>query len=174
MKTRILIAALAMVFGFSTLAHAAKEEFTHVGHNLKAVFPVTTKHIEKKMDSKDGQVVIDIYLCKKDDVVFMMIVSEIENLKLNHKDLKAQAQTFIEGVDQQAKNMKILKRGESDLNKNCPAGYWFLVKHDDGVNLIWLTIENNKLYTVWVQAKSEKDLGDHVKTFLDSVEIEKK
>ena len=175
MKTRILIAALALVFGFSTLAHAGKEEVTHFGHKLKAVFPNSMTHTEKKLDSTEGQISFENYVCIADDKVLQLSIMYSEKLELKHQDLETRAQEFIEGVDRQAKNMKVLKRGVSDLNKNCPAGYWFLIKYDGGVAHFWMTITDNKFYTVCAHVKSEKDLlGAEVKAFLESVEIAKK
>jgi hypothetical protein len=174
MKTRILIAAMALVFGFSSLAQAGKEEVTHVGHKLKAVFPDKTTHSEKKTEGTDGPITVESYSCEANNKFLQLGIVKADKLELKHEDLEARAQEFIEGVDQEAKNMKVIKRGVSDLNKNCPSGYWFLVKHDGGVALNWLTISDNKLYVVSVHAKSEKDLGDEVKAFLNSVEIAKK
>ena len=174
MKTRILIAALALAFGFSNLAHAGKEEFIHLGHKLKAEFPAVANHSEKKIDTNNGKVTMDIYLASTGERKFLLLVTEMEGNKLTRKELNREAKDFLKGVEESAKNMKVLKEGATDLNKNCPPGYCYLVQHDGGVHLIWLTIENNKIYAVWVSAKSQAELNDEVKAFLASIEIEKK
>ena len=63
MKTHILITALALVFGFSNLAQAGKEDFTHLGHKLKAEFSMVMKHVEKKIDTDVGAATIDMFVC---------------------------------------------------------------------------------------------------------------
>jgi hypothetical protein len=174
MKVRILIAALALVFGFTTLARADKEEFAHKGHKLKAVFPTASKHIENKADSKDGKVATDLYLSARSGKAYMVMVVEIDGKKVLPADMANFMKEFITGMDRTYKNAKSVMDGEIVLNKNCPSGHCYLVQHDGGRILLWATAQHGKAYITFVSADTQKELNtDDVKAFLDSIEIEK-
>jgi hypothetical protein len=175
MKTRILIAALALVFGFSSLAHAGKEEFVHLGHKLKAEFPMVSKHVEKKIDAQDGEATIDMFVCGGDGKAYMIMVTEIEGKTLRRSDLAEYMMSFIPGLEGNFKNVKLVKESDLELNKNCPSGRCYLVQHDEGMIVLWATVQNGKVYIAWVMAPAKKDLGSNeAKAFLNSIEIEKK
>jgi hypothetical protein len=176
MKTRILIAALALVFGFTNLARAGgKEEITHLGHNLKAEFPAVTKQVQKKLDSPNGEVTIDVIVAAAEGRNYMLTVMAIEGQTAKLKDLHETMKGMIDGLEGSFKNVKLVKESELELNKNCPKGRCYLVQHDAGMMVLWATVENGKVYVAWVGGSSKQDLGSkEAKEFLMSIEIEKK
>jgi hypothetical protein len=175
MKTRILIAALALVFGFSSLAQAGKkEELIHLGHNLKATFPALSKHVQKKVETPLGEMTTDMYVTNTDGKTYMMMVAEIDGRPMKPSDTKEFMSGLIPGLEGSFKNVKIVKESELELNKNCPKGRCYLVQHDDGMMVLWATVENGKVYVAWVTGPTKQDLGNkEAKEFLMSIEIEK-
>jgi hypothetical protein len=175
MKSRILIAAMALVFGFSNLARAGKEEFIHLGHKLKAEFPMVSKHVQKKVDTDLGEATNDMFVSGCDGKAYMLMVTEVEGKKFLPPQLSEFMNGLVPALEGTYKNAKLVKESELELNKNCPGGRCYLVQHDAGMLVLWATVANGKVYVAWVSGPTKKDLGSDVeKEFLNSIEIEKK
>jgi hypothetical protein len=172
MKTRILITALALVFGFTTLARA--DEFTSKTHKLKADFPMEAKTVQKKIDSDAGEVTSDVYVCGGDGKFYMLMVVRLEGKVFQPLELSEFMDGFIPNLKDSFKGAKLLKETELELNKNCPAGRCYLVQHDGGMIVLWATVKNGKVYLAFVGGPSKNDLGSNeAKEFLASVVIGK-
>jgi hypothetical protein len=167
MFRRIIFTCLT-VLTFSGLAMAG--EFKDKENHLSANFPGTVKTVR----DKQPHVQMTLHVSSSEGVVFVAGSVTAAAEKAQPEQLKDTVIPYIEGVDEKLKNMKVLKQGDTKLNDQSPDGYWFLVEHDSGFQLHWITIENGKLYMVTVSAKEESGLRSKmVKKFLDSVKIKR-
>lgn len=166
MFSRMMIASLVLV-SFSGLLYAG--EFHDKKNNLSARFPGTVKTIHQ--NDMPGMT-MTMHLSSQQSVVYLAGSLTAAREKAEPGQLKELIIPYLEGVDSKLKNMRVIKQGETKLHEQSPDGYWFLIKHDEGFQIHWITIENGKMYFVKVSAKEESTLQTkQVKQFLDSINI---
>ncbi|MBL8823961.1 MAG: hypothetical protein JNJ77_15345 [Planctomycetia bacterium] len=165
MIRRILFTCLAaLTFSGFMVAGEFKDKENH----LSANFPGTVKTVR----DKQPHVQMTLHVSSSEGVVFVAGSMTAAAEKAQPEQLKEMVIPYLEGVDEKLKNMKVIKQGDTKLNDQSPAGYWFLVQHDGGFQLHWITVENGKLYMVTVSARDENTIRSKmVKKFLDSVKI---
>lgn len=165
MFRRILFTCLAALT-FSGLALAG--EFKDKENHLSANFPGTVKTVR----DKQPHVQMTLHVSSSEGVVFVAGSVTAAGEKAQPEQLKEMVLPYLEGVDEKLKNMRVLRQGDSKLHNQSQDGYWFLVQHDGGFQIHWITVENGKLYMVTVSAKDESTIRSKmVKKFLDSVKI---